>query len=150
MKARPYLKIILILAAVCSFQACYEATGRRETKPLIYAASTDMSESRPDLIQSRLDSLLAFMIRNEIVEIQLKKNNLRFEVVMRKMRDEHEINNFILDKMLKDIELRNSTHYSGVQEYRPEPGTDLEFEGTGLTKGHEDLVLSIRVSKSID
>ncbi len=73
MKALPLLKIILILAAVISLQACYEASERREMQPVRYNAGNVIAESRPDMIQSRLDSLVAYMIRNEIVEIQLKK-----------------------------------------------------------------------------
>lgn len=150
MKASPYIKIVLLLAAIFSLQACYEATGRRDTKPLQYVSNLDLTESRPDLIQSRLDSLLAFMIRNEIVEIQLKKNNLRFEVVMRKMKDEHEINNYIFDKMLKDIEVRNSTHYTGFQDYTPESGAELNDYERVVTNMEDELVLSIRVSKHLD
>jgi hypothetical protein len=150
MKAIPYLKIFLLLAAIYSLQGCYEATGRRDTMPLQYVSNVDLTESRPDLIQSRLDSLLAFMIRNEIVEIQLIKNNLRFEVVMRKMKDEHEINNYIFDKMLKDIELRNSTHYTGFQDYTPESDAVLNDYEKGLTNFQDDLILSIRVSKNLD
>lgn len=150
MKASPYIKITLLLAAVCSFQGCYEATGRRETPPLEYAINFETAETRPDLIQSRLDSLVAYMIRNEIVEIQLKKSKLRFEVVMRKMKDEHEINNYIFDKMLKDIELINPTHYSGIQKDPTESNADLNDFESSLTNLQDDLVLSIKVTKSLN
>jgi hypothetical protein len=150
MNQKLYIMICLLLWTTISMSGCYEPIDKRAASNGRNNTGLVLAESKPDLIQTRLDSLIGFMIQHEIVEIKFKMNNLRFVVEMQRMKDEKEINNAIYTKILEDIEHRNATFYTSYQQMSSEIDTSIAVSVNGIINDMDDLVILIKARVDTD